>query len=95
MLAATGLVTSGHIEGIPVLIEALRTEAYMPNWDPPLQLWQLAAEKLLLHTHNDFGVSRANNALAASATYDNWILWWEESRNSLDWNSDDMRFESK
>jgi hypothetical protein len=92
-LAAAGLLTMGDKQGIPVLIEALRSDEMLKYSEPPRQAWQYAIELLLQYVDVDLGLLQAEDRTAASSAADAWEQWWEASNADLSWNTGVERFQ--
>lgn len=71
-------------DGLPVLIEALDSDEMMIPSEPPMPLAHYANIILINYTDEDYGFDRAQ-----------WTGWWDENKNSLQWNGDREKFESQ
>lgn len=92
-LAAAGLLTMGDKQGIPGLIEALRSDEMLKYSEPPQQAWHYAMELLLQYVDVDLGLLQAEDRTAASSAADALEQWWEASNADLSWNAEVERFQ--
>ena len=73
-VAAGALSRVGVVEALPVLIDALGSNALLPYNDPPKPVAELAREALAASTGKKF------------STRADWKEWWESVKAKLRWN---------
>ena len=83
LLAAAALVHLGNVAGIPVLIDALGSDAQIAFWEPPVEAWAFVRPDLLRTTGKDFGLSKAGTAQEAAATQAAWERWWADDQDTF------------
>jgi hypothetical protein len=75
-MAAGPLAGTGRVDALPVLIEALSSEAGLPYSDPPRPLAAFAQAALESLTGESF-------ADAAG-----WESWWQDVEGDISWDGD-------
>jgi hypothetical protein len=83
MLAGAGLVYSGEIEGIPVLISCLKSEETVYFSQPPELVKEKARSYLKAYTDYD-GIN-----------FSKWNNWWQDNKDKIFWNEKIGSFELK
>ncbi len=76
VIAAGSLAGLGVVDALPVLIEGLGSEDFLPYHDPPKAVAALAREALEAHTGQAF------------ATPAEWEAWWEEVQGTIRWDGE-------
>lgn len=75
-MAAGTLAGHGVVEALPVLVEALSSEAELPYSDPPRPLATYAQAALEALTGESF------------ADVSGWESWWQDVQGSLEWDGE-------
>jgi HEAT repeat protein len=76
LLAAQTLVAQRDRRGVPVLIDALDSNARFAHWAPPRQAWEVAQHALLRFVPADLGLRRARTIREAAVAKRAWTRWW-------------------
>ena len=75
-MVAGALAGHGVAEALPVLIEAMSSEADLPFSDPPRSLAAFAQSGLEAYTRESFADAPA------------WEAWWQDVESSLEWDGE-------
>jgi hypothetical protein len=87
LLAAAGLVTGGVKDGIPVLIEGLRSDEELTFSQPPMRAWRYAQNLLTLYVNQDLGLMAAEDFNTAQAAAAAWEAWWQQVQADIVWDA--------
>jgi HEAT repeat protein len=77
VLAAQTLVAQQDRRGVPVLIDALDSNAPFAHWAPPRQVWEVARNALLRFVPVDLGLGKARTMRQAATAQRAWAAWWK------------------
>lgn len=93
IMSAGILVIFGDKEGIPILIEGLKTKEQLLLTEPPLLICQYSKDTLEYYLQETFG-NECNWEEVDQNTYDEWNKWWQENNTYLVWNDEKNIYET-
>jgi len=91
-LAAGGSVSLGKPDGIPILIESLKSDDVMVFNDPPELLRHYSIKTLRTYTQQNFGYDPEKSIQENSNPIEKWENWWQKNKNSLEWDEGNKVF---
>lgn len=88
LMAAGTLVVNGEKAGLPVLVDALTSEAPL-RYEPTRLAWEFARSTLIEFTDEDMGLlARPGAKWNSKKAQASWRAWWERSEPDVTWTGE-------